>query len=467
MKLIKKIARASAVLALASVLAACSNESDSSSEESISPIVVTPTSIALNITFDANGGSITTATFSDEKEYGWFSLPSAEELGLSRTAYTFLGWAKTADATNADYSDGQKNIRFTENTALTLYAVWKQGYAATTSTVCDVIRALTADATVVVTGSLPGYDAWDAIAAALADVPDVNVTLDFSEIAGTSNSLWGYQPFKDTTNLVAVVLPTGYAYGADFSGCKSLASISISENSESYASVDGVLYDKDVTNLILYPAGKTATSFTVPDTVTTISGSAFCKNTYLTSVITPDCIDTIKSFAFSGMTSLTEVTLGESLTTIEAYAFSGCSALTTAKFNNTSCLWIIAKSRTSETPETTSCTVNDAPRTAAQWLTKTFGDYAYYNYYWLSPYGSITFDANGGSMTATETTQRYKYSMSVQLKTAEELGLTREGYTFKGWATTADATSASSYYWCEYSADGDYDVTLYAVWEAE
>ena len=76
---------------------------------------------------------------------------------------------------------------------------------------------------------------------------------------------------------------------------------------------------------------------------------------------------------------------------------------------------------------------------------------------------------NGGIMAAVDTRQHYKYASSVTLKTAEELGLTRSGYIFKGWAKTADAAAAdaSTYYWISYSADGDYDVTLYAVWEAE
>lgn len=77
----------------------------------------------------------------------------------------------------------------------------------------------------------------------------------------------------------------------------------------------------------------------------------------------------------------------------------------------------------------------------------------------------ITFNANGGSL---ETTNQYESgtssngNLSVKLNSSTILGLKREGYIFKGWATSKSATSVS------YS-DGatitiSSDKTLYAVW---
>ena len=74
------------------------------------------------ITFDANGGSITTATqtvTAGEKTV----LKSASELGLSRTNYAFVGWATKSDATEAEYNDAAE---VTLSADLTLYALWSE-----------------------------------------------------------------------------------------------------------------------------------------------------------------------------------------------------------------------------------------------------------------------------------------------------------------------------------------------------
>ena len=71
------------------------------------------------ITFDANGGSIKTATqtvTAGEKT----ALKSATELGLSRTNYAFVGWATKSGATTAEYCDGAE-VTLTDN--LTLYCI--------------------------------------------------------------------------------------------------------------------------------------------------------------------------------------------------------------------------------------------------------------------------------------------------------------------------------------------------------
>ena len=55
----------------------------------------------------------------------------------------------------------------------------------------------------------------------------------------------------------------------------SYKSITVAQGNESYASVDGVLYSKDMTTLVCYPANKEGQSFTVPSTVTTFGTYCF------------------------------------------------------------------------------------------------------------------------------------------------------------------------------------------------
>ncbi len=136
-----------------------------------------------------------------------------------------------------------------------------------------------------------------------------------------------------------------------FVDCKSITSINIDVNNAKYSSVNGVLFNKDKTALIRYPAGKTDTLYTIPDTVTQIYGSAFqgCTNlesivisdnvtqiysytfrdcTNLTSITIPDSVKSIGEFAFYGCTNLSNVIIPDSVTSIGKYAFCGCTSLT-------------------------------------------------------------------------------------------------------------------------------------------
>ena len=74
---------------------------------------------------------------------------------------------------------------------------------------------------------------------------------------------------------------------------------------------------------------------------------------------------------------------------------------------------------------------------------------------WTQATYTVTFDANGGTGSVDPITQGY--NTSVTLPTS---GVTRAGYTFLGWNTTNNATTALS----SYSMPAN-DSTLYAVWE--
>ena len=87
-----------------------------------------------------------------------------------------------------------------------------------------------------------------------------------------------------------------------FYDCSSLTSINVDKNNKNYSSSDGVLYNKNLTELVCCPGGKT--SVTIPDSVTSIGDGAFsgCRN--LTSVTIPDSVTEIGWHAFEGYNSL-------------------------------------------------------------------------------------------------------------------------------------------------------------------
>ena len=55
-----------------------------------------------------------------------------------------------------------------------------------------------------------------------------------------------------------------------FDSCSSLTTITVNEQNQTYSSENGVLFNKDKTQLLCYPRGKTETSFTIPATVTSL-----------------------------------------------------------------------------------------------------------------------------------------------------------------------------------------------------
>ena len=89
----------------------------------------------------------------------------------------------------------------------------------------------------------------------------------------------GYGAFSGCTSLKEITLPAGvssiYYYCYIFSDCISLTAINVDENNTDCKSVDGVLFSKDMKTLWIYPAGKTNTSYTIPDSVTKIDRYAF------------------------------------------------------------------------------------------------------------------------------------------------------------------------------------------------
>jgi hypothetical protein len=83
-----------------------------------------------------------------------------------------------------------------------------------------------------------------------------------------------------------------------FGGCGNLTDIIVSEGNKNYKSIDGILFNSSVTELLQYPEGKTGTTYTVPNGVTTIGEDAFVGITYLEEIILPNSLTSILNDAF-------------------------------------------------------------------------------------------------------------------------------------------------------------------------
>ena len=149
------------------------------------------------------------------------------------------------------------------------------------------------------------------------------------EIGDSVESI-GDWAFSGCSSLTSVEIPDSVtSIGAHaFSRCHSLTSITVSENNTKYKSIDGNLYSKDGKTLIQYAYGKTATSFTIPDSVESIDSYAFYDCDSLTSVVIPNSVTSIGNYAFYNCDSLTSIEIGDSVTSIGERAFYYCSSLT-------------------------------------------------------------------------------------------------------------------------------------------
>lgn len=119
----------------------------------------------------------------------------------------------------------------------------------------------------------------------------------------------GYYAFWDCSGLTSITIPnsvTSIGYVA-FSGCTGLTSINVASGNNYYSGNNGVLFNKKKTELIRYPAGKSQTSYTIPDSVTSIRGNAFAGCTGLTSIAIPNSVTSIGDWAFDGCTGLKDV----------------------------------------------------------------------------------------------------------------------------------------------------------------
>ena len=183
------------------------------------------------------------------------------------------------------------------------------------------------------------------------EIPDGVTTIGSGAFSGcrnltsvtipTSVITIGNIAFSGCTGMTSVAIPdsvTGMGSGV-FNNCSSMTAITVASGNTAYQDVDGVLYSKDGKTLVRYPVGKSGTTYTIPDGVTTIDSYAFYNCSGLNSVEIPDGVTTIDSGAFYNCSGLTTVTIPSSVTTIGNYAFANCSSLNTVRYGGTAARW--------------------------------------------------------------------------------------------------------------------------------
>ena len=154
-------------------------------------------------------------------------------------------------------------------------------------------------------------------------------SLESIDIPSSVTSIGSYA-FYRCSSLESIDIPSSVTSigGCAFEGCSSLESINVDINNKKYVSEDGILFNKEKTEIIKYPEGKNdKREYIIPSTVISIGSYAFSGCSSLESINIPEGVTSISSSVFRGCSSLESINIPEGVTSIGYMAFRGCSSL--------------------------------------------------------------------------------------------------------------------------------------------
>lgn len=146
----------------------------------------------------------------------------------------------------------------------------------------------------------------------------------------------GKSAFKNCHSLVNIFIPSTVTtiINSPFRGCDSLRSIKVDPKNKCYKSEpnkregsDHVLFNKNKSVIIAYPASSREVQYDIPDSVTVISDWTFCECKKLNRITIPDSVHEIGEGAFYNCVLLDEVEVPDSVVKIDDCAFRGCTSL--------------------------------------------------------------------------------------------------------------------------------------------
>ena len=347
-------------------------------------VTVTNQRVAYTIFYDANGGE--NAPAAQTKLHG-------EALTLStvkptRSGYEFKGWATSSNG-NVEYSAG---AAYAENANVTLYAVWEHSAGNLTWKIKDGTLYISG------TGAMENYTddspaPWKgySFTKAVIEYGATNIgenafarayylktitipssvksigdyafyycsSLTSMTIPSSVKSIGDYA-FCHCSSLTAIAIPNGVEHIGNsafencssltsvtiprsvtsiselpFSDCSNLTFIAVDEDNPNYSNDEqGVLFNKNKTELLQYPMGNTSTSYDIPSSVKSIGRRAFYNCSSLTAIAIPSSVKSIGDSAFDNCSSLTSMTIPSSVKSIGRYSFYNCSSLTAIAIPN-------------------------------------------------------------------------------------------------------------------------------------
>lgn len=110
----------------------------------------------------------------------------------------------------------------------------------------------------------------------------------------------GAGAFGGCSSLKKVIIPASVTYIGEcaFSGCINIREFQVHEDNPNYRSVNGVLFNKDCTELLQFPLASKVHNYEIPSTVVKIVQSSFADLQYPTCVTIPSSVTEIEGCAF-------------------------------------------------------------------------------------------------------------------------------------------------------------------------
>ena len=175
-------------------------------------------------------------------------------------------------------------------------------------------------------GGLQYVDKW--VTGHDKSVKDVSVKSGTRGIADSALS-------DDSIKSIYIPDSISHISATSFSGARYLESITVSGDNTSYSSQDGILYNKECTQIIFVPE-MVEGEITIPFGITSIptKPAPFVGRQHITSLILPNSLTSISDMAFYNCQNLTSITLPENITNIASGAFWNCFNLESIKLPN-------------------------------------------------------------------------------------------------------------------------------------
>lgn len=131
--------------------------------------------------------------------------------------------------------------------------------------------------------------------------------------------------FCFSNNLTHIDIPASVSQigVSAFNYCSGLEAINVDDANETYTSIDGVVYTKDMQTLFRFPIKRGGT-YTVPQSVTAIGDYAFSTSAKVEGIVLPDGLQEIGAWAFDGCALVEEISIPESVNKIGYGAFNDC-----------------------------------------------------------------------------------------------------------------------------------------------
>ena len=136
-----------------------------------------------------------------------------------------------------------------------------------------------------------------------SDLAEINISDNVTTIVGNA--------FSRCPSLTEVNIPDSvtsidiFAFG----DCSGLNAINVSDNNKYYSSENGILFNKDKTELLQCPIGNPSEKYTIPESVESIGIFAFYNCMNLEEVEIPDNVTNIENYSFINCENLYKITI--------------------------------------------------------------------------------------------------------------------------------------------------------------